>query len=259
MDELLAKLTNLSYDFFGILLPGIIINIFILILWAALGPLVPFWTATVMPELSIVELKTFISSLGHEGKIIAAILLIFFWYFLGHSLHWCGRSGKRFAGKISGRTRVGHSLLFQIPKPQYSYDTRLEPLYQATKKKFTTDGVDLEWGQFFPVVKVYLAQRVARSLVATYQTKYTLHRSITVASTILFWLSLLGFIVGLVMFRCYSLEPHWPPLIFLIICSAISVWGFSGSYLYNWELFGNSIVTEAYSHLHGPKDEQSSK
>jgi hypothetical protein len=33
---------------------------------------------------------------------------------------------------------------------------------------------------------------------------------------------------------------------FALIC------GFSASYVYYWEMFGNSIVTETYSKLYGP-------
>ncbi len=253
MDELIAKLTNLSYDFFGILLPGVIFNIFVLLLWFALGSLVPIWTNNGIPEFTIQALPHLIDALSLEGRIFVAIPLIFLWYFLGHLLNWFGRSGISIAGKISGRCRVYQSLRFCIPKPESSFDPKLEPLFKVIQKDFSPKDVELTWSSLFPVFRIYLAQNLSRSLVTTYQNKYTLHRSITTASTLLFWFSLLGILGGLVTLYFYCTQPHWLYLISLPIGSLILVWGFSGSYLYNWLLFGNSIVTETYSLLHAPK------
>lgn len=253
MDELIAKLTNLSYDFFGILLPGVIFNIFLLLLWWALGSLVPIWTHNGIPEFTIQDLPHLIDALSLEGRIFAAIPFIFLWYFLGHLLNWFGRSGISIAGKISGGCRVYQSLRFRIPKPESSFDQKLEPLFKILQKEFSPKGVELTWSSLFPVLRIYLAQNLSRSLVTTYQNKYTLHRSITTASALLFWSSLLGILGGIVTLYFYCIQPHWLFLIALPIGSLILVWGFSGSYLYNWILFGNSILTETYSLLHSSK------
>jgi hypothetical protein len=44
MSEFFAKLHSLSYEFFGILMPGIVGLIFFAIWWMALGDLACFWT-----------------------------------------------------------------------------------------------------------------------------------------------------------------------------------------------------------------------
>jgi hypothetical protein len=263
MEALLAKLTNLSYDFFGIVLPGVILNIFVLLLWAALGPLIPLWTGSGISELNISVLQSVIDTLHLKDDsspdlplIFATVPLVFLWYFLGHMLHWFGRTGKPIPGKISSLKRVSQSLIFHIPKSEDSFNKKkLQPLYEAIQKKFSPEGTELEWVALFPVVKCFLARKLTHSLVPTYQTKYTLHRSIVTACTFLFWISLVGIAGALVTPYCYNSQPHWALLIALPIGAIISVWGFSGSYLYNWLLFGNSIVTEAYSLLYSPKDD----
>ncbi len=258
MDELIAKLTNLSYDFFGILLPGVIFNIFVLLLWFALGSLVPFLTNDGIPEFTVQTLPHLVDTLSLEGRVFAAIPLVFLWYFLGHLLNWFGRSGSSVEGREPDITRVLRSLIFRIPKPQSSFDSKLEPLYKVVQKYFSPAGIELAWSALFPVLKTYLAKNLSRSLVTTYQNKYTLHRSVTTASTFLFWGSLFGIIGGAVMSHFYSIRPHYVFLTILIAGSLALVWGFSGSYLYNWTLFGNSIVTETYSLLHAPKDDETS-
>lgn len=259
MDELIAKLTNLSYDFFGILLPGLIFNIFVFLLWFALGALVPFWTNGGIPEFTAQTLPKLADTLSLEGRIFTAIPLVFLWYFMGHLLNWLGRSGISIDGRVPDRTRVFNSLIFRIPKPKSSFDSKLEPLYKVIQEKFSPVGVEVTWAALFPVLKTYLAQNLSRSLITTYQNKYTLHRSVTTASTLLFWLSTLSIVAGLLMSQYYGVCPNWLFLTVLAVGSLALVWGFSGSYAYNWMLFGNSIVTETYSLLNSPKNERPSK
>ena len=56
MDEFLAKLTNLSYEFLGIIVPGIIAALFLGMWWAALGPIAPLWSFEFVPQLTSVVL-----------------------------------------------------------------------------------------------------------------------------------------------------------------------------------------------------------
>lgn len=258
MDKLLARLTNLSYDFFGIFLPGLIFSMFIFLWLGALGPVL---TTIGIPELSVSLLLGWAKELKdqEEAKIILVALLLLFWYFLGHLLHWVARSGPKLPGRIGGWVRLHRSLVFRIPKPQDSYDSKLEPLLAAIKEKFSGGTTDLQWGQLFPVLKVYLAQRMAHSLVPTYQIKYTLHRSLTAASVVLFWLSSAGILGAFVIGRYFPVSPHWLFLFALLSCSVASTLGFSGSYLYNWQLFGNTIITESYSEIYAPRDPKTAK
>ena len=52
VNELLATLTNLSYELFGVVLPGIVASIFILLYWITLGPVAPFWTCGIIPAFT---------------------------------------------------------------------------------------------------------------------------------------------------------------------------------------------------------------
>lgn len=255
MNELLGKLTNLSYEFFGVIVPGIVTSVFVVLFWSALGQLAPFWSSDAIPEFTIKKLQDLMDSPSIPRGIGVLVSLIAIWYFFGHILLWIARSGKpdAKASQISVR-RVWLSLLLHVPKPPNSFDPKLQPLFDAVRKKFASDGIELEWRHFYPVVKSYLAQRLVYSLVATYQNKYTLHRSVTTASAVLFWFSLLATIGGFVTHRTNGPEPNWALLLSLLGGAILLVCGFSASYMYHWELYGNTIITESYSLLHAPKN-----
>lgn len=101
-----------------------------------------------------------------------------------------------------------------------------------------------------------MAQRLAYSLVTTYQNKYTFHRSVTTAGAVLFWLSSTAVVGALVTLKMNGPQPSWALLLSLLGGAILLVWGFSGSYMYHWEMFGNTIITEAYSILRDPKHAQ---
>ena len=252
MNELLATLTNLSYELFGVILPGIVASIFILLYWIALGPVAPLWTSGIIPAFTMTNLQALFDSLSLASGIGVAIPLLAIWYFLGHILLWIARSGKADAAASKGSVRrVVLSLVLQIPKPANPFDPNLKPLYNSVRKRFTADGAELDWRQFYPVVKSYLSQRLTYSLVATYQNKYTFHRSVAIASAVLFWFSVLTIATALVF---GAPGVNWALLLALLGGAVLLVWGFSGSYMYHWGMFGDTIITEAYSLLYGPKN-----
>lgn len=181
-------------------------------------------------------------------------------------LLWSARSGKY---KINEKEelnrkdsfkralkRLGLSLIFRIPKPSRSFDEELQLLFEVVKNDFAGD-LEFEWRHFYPVAKSYLGENLSHSLVATYQTKYTFHRSIVTASACLFWVSLLSEIAALVTYKINGKQPEWILLIILTAGAFIFAWNFSSSYMYNWKLFGNTIITESYAFLHGPKNVRS--
>jgi hypothetical protein len=145
--------------------------------------------------------------------------------------------------------------VFRIPKPEASFDASLEQLFATVSPKFSPAGKPLQWREFYPVAKSFIAQKLRYSLVATYQNKYTLHRSLTTAAAVLFWVSLLGIAAGLVAPWKAAAEPHYGALASLATMSVIVIWGFSDSYMFHWKMFGNTIVTESYAMLLGPKDD----
>lgn len=263
MNELLGKLTNLGYEFFGIFVPGILTILLLLLWWTALGPLATVWTDGVVPELTTqaahdimisMDLLTATTGVGVLVPVIAAC------YFLGHLLHWLARSGPS-DQRVAYATyrRLLHSLVFAIPKPAASFNPKLQRLFDLAQKRFAGESMTLEWREFYPIAKSYLAQRLSNSLVSTYQNKYTLHRSIATAGAALFWLSFAALVGS--FFASGGGELGYSRVwLFLVGCLGLLLTGgFSASYIYHWEMWGNTIVTETYSRLYGPQDEQARK
>jgi len=149
--------------------------------------------------------------------------------------------------------------MFSIPKPNSPFNPKLQRLFEVVRKRFASKGVLPEWQEFYPIAKSFLAQNVTSSLISTYQNKYTLHRSIATAATLLFWASVIA--IGVSNFTSYTPDqaPSYLLLSALAIGSLALVYGFSASYIYNWEMFGNTIVTETYSKLCGPQDDKSKR
>lgn len=256
MDQLISKLTNFGYELLGIFVPGAILLLFILIGWWCLGPLAEVWSLGLLPQAHIKEVSGLLNLLNEEIRAGMFIALAVAAYFLGHLLHWSSRSGK--GVEVSSMSRVLLCLRFSIPKPQASYDLKLEPLFKEAKS-FLGFSPDADWRQFYPVAKSYLAANLQTSLVSTYQNKYTLHRSLTAAATIWFWMTIFAVLAALVAVECAGLEPPlWLPLLLSIPVSLGLVWGFSDSYRYNWKLFGDAIITETFMLYRSPTKKKDS-
>src|SRR6266508_403803 len=118
MSELLAKLTNFGYELTGIILPGIIVIIFALLWWTALGQLASIWTGGAIPEFSVKTARVIIDSLSAATGIGVLIPTLAACYLAGHLLHWIARSGKENQSAVdSWYKRLCYSLMFSIPKP----------------------------------------------------------------------------------------------------------------------------------------------
>src|SRR5690349_20493444 len=254
MNEVLGKLADLTYEFFGVLLPGIIATLFLAIWWASLGFLGPYVTGGLVPRLTVAEILRFLSTGLNVGT---AIVLLTFSYFAGHLVLWKSRSGGKLneADAKKDWKRIARCLRFDIPKPSASYDPSLEPLFTRIQGKFAKEGGVLDWRQFYPVAKSFIAQNARHSLVATYQNKYTLHRSFVTIAAFLAWLNLLSLVTGGIAYRIAGVGPRWCMLGILLVGSLCLIWGFSGSYLYHWQMFGNTTITESYALAFGPKVE----
>lgn len=181
------------------------------------------------------------------------VLLLVGWYFLGHILVWFGRFGIKQARPNFVMLTV-KALFFRIPKAKDNFNQNLLPLYKSLEEKFNYQELKLTWIQLFPVIKNFIFRNSSKSLITTYQNKYTLHRAIAIGSVFLFWFSLLLLIVPLILFDAEVPTRNIIFLSSLIFFSLVFIWNFSSSYLYHWEMFGNTIITEAYSLLYGPKN-----
>jgi hypothetical protein len=255
MGEFVGKLTNLSYEFFGVLLPGVIVHLFMLIVWAAMGATAPVITYGWLPQLRIGDLVSLVDSMTTERGVGAAILLLIGWYFLGQLTLWLSRSQERMTSSASkGLQHTWLTLRFRTPRPSQSYDPALEDVYRLVRAHFEPKGgPQFEWRQFYPIAKNFLHQNVAYSLVTTYQHKYTLHRSIACAAALLFWSLLAVAMLGLLGLGQATPKPSWHLIILGSAGAVVLAWGFSGSYRSNWLMFGNTIITECYALLNLPR------
>lgn len=254
MEQLLNKFSNLSYEFFGIILPGFITLILFILLIVGIGDLLPTFSNDFFPRLTLRSTSNNLESVGVRTGVGIAGPTILIAYFIGHLLHWIFRSGKGDDNLVrNSLKRTWLSITFRIPKHSSSYDKTLQPLLNAIKPKFHLSP-EAEWRQFFSAAKHYLTRTSSTSLVPVYQNKYTLHRSIATGAALIFWLSIISIAIGLLAAHSLCVEPRWIPLFFLASGCLTVTWGFSDSYAYNWKMFGNTIITETYSLLLGPSE-----
>jgi hypothetical protein len=154
VNEILAKLTNLSYEFFGVILPGFVGFMFLVFWWLALGPVATKWSWGVVPQFTLENASTTVNSLNNATGAGTAIPVVLAAYFVGHIILWIGRSGKPDdVGTKRPIVRVLKSLVFQIPKPVSPYDPKLQPLFEDVRATLASGGIALDWRQFFPVAK----------------------------------------------------------------------------------------------------------
>lgn len=252
MELLLNKLSNLSYEILGIILPGFITLILFILLIVGTGDLLPAFSNDFFPRLTLRSTSNTLESIGVRTGVGIAGPAILIAYFIGHLLHWISRSGKGDDELVKNNfKRTWLSITFRVPKHSTSYDKNLQPLLDALKPKFHLSP-EAEWRQFFSPAKHYLIRTSNTSLVSVYQNKYTLHRSITTGAALIFWLSIISMAIGIISAHFLCVEPRWIPLCFLAVGCLVVTWGFSDSYAYNWKMFGNTIITETYSLLFGP-------
>lgn len=251
MDTLIGKLTNLGYEFFGILLPGTLAVLMWSLLWIAAADMVPLATFGAVPELTLSEAVDAIGRAIEWSAFMSVLLMMAPAYFVGHLLTWVGRGGKRHKD-VRKRDHLLETLLLRPPKRESSYDLKLEPAWQWAGERLLGKKLEPSWLLFYPAAKTYLLQKRIPSLVTTYQNKYTLHRSLAVAAALTAWGASFFLVLSLDLAKVIGAQaasPHWVATIALAGGSLFAVWGFSSSYLYNWTLWGDYLITETYVSL----------
>jgi hypothetical protein len=245
LDQLLAKLTNISYEVFGVFVPGVVLILFGIFGWWCLGPVAGFWSQGFLPTAELVAFSSFLNLLNEGVQVGMVFFVAIAAYFCGHLLHWLSRRGGR-EDKISDWKRVRTALIFRVSKPATNFHESLGSLFQEAKSLLGLMP-DAEWREYYPIAKSYLALSLQSSLAPTYQTKYTLHRSITIAAVVWFWGTIVGILLSFIAIWLFNAaSPKWIPLIGSLIASITLVWGFSGSYRYNWLLWGDTLISEVY-------------
>jgi hypothetical protein len=255
LEQIVSKIVNLSYELLGVFLPGFIFCLFLLLTWWCVGDLISVLTAGGIPTLTVDWTDAFIKKLDVKLGVGLGVPAVILSYFMGSTLVWISRSGKQDENSGAFHLLLS-SLLFKIPKPVNSYSPALTPLFEKVGSKFVApDETRLEWRQFYPVGKVFLARKLSTSLVSTYQNKYTFHRSLVLSAVTTFWLCTAAILLGLIALFCHPLGTHWWPLGIWTGFSLLMANGFTASYRLNWGLFGDTIITELYSLLFGPEAE----
>lgn len=248
MDGFWSKLDNLAYELFGVVLPGLVASVWLLLLWYALGPLVPTWTFHNVPELRWSMIKYVLKAVPGAIQVSAIIGTLLIWYALGHVLNWVSKGRTKRGTLKEERARIWSFLKFKVQKGQ-PFDPALTEQFNKVSKKLVPER-DLSWRELYPLAKTLLANASRRSLLSTYQNKYTLHRSIAAAAAAIFWLTLAGILLSIGTQLVWApIPPNWLLLAFLLFFSLASVWGFSATFQYYWGLWGDTIVTESHGAL----------
>ncbi len=254
MEQLFNKLTSLSYELFGIFVPGFILSLFLVWWWWCVGDLSRVISFGYLPVIGMRGVSEGYGLVPDEIKLGLVVYVAVASYFLGHFINWVGRSrGVKESLAESKRVQMisnlGNCLRFSVPKPRDSYYKNLDPLFTVVVERLGLPESAQIWGSFYPVAKCLVAQEVKYSLISTYQNKYTLHRSLTIASVIWFWLTLFVFFFGMIFSCHFHAEPRWVPLAISALLSLMAALGFSESYRFNWLMFGNSVITETFMYI----------
>lgn len=193
MDGFLNKLDNLAYELFGIVLPGLVASVFLILLWIGLGSLPPVWSSGQVPTLTPDTVRRLIDRIPGALQTVTVICTLMVWYFLGHGVNWISKGRSHTRGEFKERVRrIWSFLKFRIQKPADSFDPALRKLFEAVSREFSGNKEMLQWREFYPLAKNHLANTGRNSLLATYQNKYTLHRSIAAAAAASFWISIVS-------------------------------------------------------------------
>ncbi|MEW6312061.1 MAG: hypothetical protein AB1532_14110, partial [Pseudomonadota bacterium] len=193
MNELAGKITNFSYEVFGIIIPGAVITLFLGIWLASLGNIPVILVSDDFPILTITSITDLINRTFTDKGFGILVPLFLSWYMLGHITQWFSRSSSTPSEERTTSTnRIVCALKLKPIRPSENYSKELESIFLEASKRLSTTGEPLPWSQFYPVAKNFIARHSTNSLLSTYQNKYTLHRSITIISALLFWLDLAG-------------------------------------------------------------------
>ena len=164
MDALIGRLTNLGYEFFGILLPGTLAVFMWTLLWIAADDVVPSVTWGAIPELSLSEAMSAIEQAVKWSAFMSVLLVTALAYFVGHLLTWVARGGKRHK-QVRTRNHLTGTLFFRPPKQEPSYDLTLEPAWQWAGERLLGKKLEPSWSLFYPAARTYLLQKRIPSLV----------------------------------------------------------------------------------------------
>lgn len=252
MDQIIAKLTNLSYELFGVFIPGVIFLLFLAWWYWCAADLGPLLTFGYLAPLRFESVQAGDLVFPDEIKLGFVVYVGVVAYFLGHLLNWFGRIGSAEASieetKLKrAQENLGNCLRLAVPKSRQSYFDSLQSLLDEGYRFLEIPDTSRSWNAFYLVAKSRISQELSRSLISTFQNKYTLHRALTVAAVIWFWLTIFLIWGGVTLAILRNDQgPHWAPLLLSLPISLLTIWGFSESYRFHWTNWGNSVIAETF-------------
>lgn len=254
MDTIITKLLDLAYEIFGVLLPGAVSVIFFVLWWLALGDMAPHWTHERVPHLTLRTLYWFSGKMPGGFAYTAGICLTVAAYFIGQVLNTISK--QRLRAWVDVRTRIWNFLSFRVTYPAHPHSNQLDRLFNVAAAGLSSADAPLAWREFYPAARTFIQARYSHSLMATYQNKYTLHRTIGAAAAILFWATSLAMLAAAMSWAGErSRYPHWWLLLGLELGSLLFVAVFSESFAESWTLFGDAALTETFVLLVHPAGE----
>lgn len=245
MEKLLASLTNLGYEFFGIFLPGLGVWVAVVAIWYSAGDALDVITDGVVPTLHLGAVLDHVDRLTSTAGACVFVFFVAIAYFFGHMLKWLSRSGPPMPETATTWQRFWRTLRLRPYKSKENFHSEnLGIWYSRLAKKYAGDVGPIKWTAFYPIARMRIVYHSKPSLIATFQNKYTLHRSLSVLSSLVFWLTM---VVAILSVFFVAAQPRWPLLALLVAASLSAVYGFGSSYEYAWKLWGDALISEAYA------------
>ncbi len=168
MNELAGKITNFSYELFGIIIPGAIITLFLGVWLASLGNIPAILVSSDFPILTIASITELINRTFTDKGFGILLPLFLSWYMLGHITQWFSRSSSTPSeNRPTAADRIICALKLKPIRPSENYSSDLEPIFIEVSKKLSSTGEPLPWSQFYPVAKNIIARHSTNSLLST--------------------------------------------------------------------------------------------
>jgi len=231
MDALINWARNLSYDIIGIFLPGLFLTMGISI---------------ILYINDFVTIEEFIKTVGYLDKstfkLIPIILVLFLIYMLGVFL--------KALGEYSHIKIIYQNKKYGFSKDRLleNYSNESENLYSVAKeqlfKRLSLSIPDASWTDFYKTSKSYLLRNNKITNIVTYQNRYELHRSISLASLIIFFI----IIIQCLFTSSFSLHVF---LICLMFFGTFDV--MRKSFIKYWRILGDLIIVDVIIEIESEK------
>jgi hypothetical protein len=247
VDSLLKVLTNLGYDLFGILLPGLVLVSLVLGSAMLHGLALSGFDSYEIIESYIIFV---------EKHIYFSLFAIFFAsYMAGNFLKLVSKINllspiSFYLNKKKLRTDflpiwirflffLNDSSVIGNHRPAYNNLSAKMRKKLAESLRLESNDIGDGWSSFYFLGKSFVENRMGKSSLPTFQNKYTFHRSLASAFAIMFWVAL----VEAFVYKNDALLTS-PSFAVAAAVSLLMVIHFSKSYEMYWKVFGDTLICE---------------